>query len=351
MSIARTMARRLFVAIGVFGVLGVYTLGLGTMVVSQAIAQESGPQPIDAAGGGVAADDATVGDRDARAAAGLAAAEADLVAQEPSKEVVASPDSSDAERINVLELLVQGGPMMLPIALMSLVVVTFGIERIFGLRRHRVLPPELIAGLGTLASRQGGFDPRKAYKLCQRCPSSSANVIKAMLLKVGRPHPELERAVSEASQREATKLYANVRWLSLAAAVSPLLGLLGTVGGMILAFHNTANLPTGVDKAEVLAEGIYMALVTTFAGLVVAIPAAVLAHGFEGRIQKVFCELDEILLGLMPQLERFEGRLRVSQKQLAGNGTGGHAADGPTNSGRDTSASDDYLADPAATPK
>ena len=141
-------------------------------------------------------------------------------------------------------------------------------------------------------------------------------MIKTMLLKVGRPHTELEHAVSEANEREAARLYANVRWLSLSAGVAPLLGLLGTVWGMILAFFRTTHLPLGANKADFLADGIYVALLTTFAGLSVAIPAAVLAHLYEGRIQKLFRELDETLLGLMPQLERFEGRLRVSKEQM-----------------------------------
>ena len=69
----------------------------------------------------------------------------------------------------------------------------------------------------------------------------------------------------------------------------------------------------GVNKAEQLAGGIYVALVTTFAGLCVAIPGAVLAHYFEGRIQALFREIDELLLGILPQLERYEGKLRVSR--------------------------------------
>ncbi|HID76829.1 MAG TPA: MotA/TolQ/ExbB proton channel family protein, partial [Planctomycetaceae bacterium] len=218
-----------------------------------------------------------------------------------------------AEQINLLTLLVRGGWLMVPILAMSLVVVTFGLERFLGLRRRKVLPPKFIRALGRLASEPGGLDPRKAYRLCQQYPSSAARVVRACLLKVGRPHGELERAVSETSQREAAKLYTNVRWLSLAAGVTPLLGLLGTVWGMIQAFFATANLPVGANKAEYLAEGIYVALVTTFAGLAVAIPAAVLAHVFEGRIQTLFRELDETLATMLPQLERFEGRLRGAQ--------------------------------------
>lgn len=219
-------------------------------------------------------------------------------------------------KINYLDLMIAGGPLMIPILLVSLLVVTFGVERMMVLRRGKVLPPDLVDGLGRLASQPGGLDPRAAYRLCQKHPSAAANVIRTMLLKVGRPHTEVEHAVAEANEREAARLYSNVRWLSLAAGIAPLLGLLGTVWGMIQAFFVTANLPTGANKAQKLADGIYVALVTTFAGLAVAIPAAILAHWFEGRIQNLFRELDETLLGVLPQLERFEGRLRVHRDQL-----------------------------------
>lgn len=273
-------------------------------------AGEERPQPPDAA---KARDDAKVAEGARAAEAALAAGEEKTAGDE---QMAGEPDAQEPERIRVLKLLFQGGPLMWPILGMSLLMVAFGIERFLGLRRRRVLPPELIAGLGRLARQKGGLDPRGAYRVCQRYPSAAANVIKAMLLKVGRPHTELEHAVSEANNREAARIYANVRWLNLTAGVAPLLGLLGTVMGMIQAFFATANLPTGANKAQTLAEGIYEALVTTAAGLCVAIPAFILAHLFEGRIQRLFRELDETLLGLMPQLERFEGRLRVSKDQV-----------------------------------
>ncbi len=221
---------------------------------------------------------------------------------------------AEIESINIFTLLVQGGAFMIPILLMSLLVVTFTIERFIGLRRIRVLPEALVAGLGQLGGPQGGFDPRKAYKLCQQYPSAAATVVRAMLLKVGRPHSEVEHAVAEASEREANRLYANVRWLTLAAAVAPLLGLLGTVWGMIRAFHDTTQLTPDQNKADYLAEGIYVALVTTLGGLCVAIPAAIFAHHFEGRVQTLFHQIDEMLFNLMPQVERFEGRVRFGRQ-------------------------------------
>ncbi len=87
-----------------------------------------------------------------------------------------------------------------------------------------------------------------------------------MLLKVGRPLSEVEHTVKEASEREATRLYRNVRWLDLASSTSTLIGLLGTVQGMILAFHQLTIIAPGQDRSKALAEGIYVALVTTFAG-------------------------------------------------------------------------------------
>ena len=138
---------------------------------------------------------------------GRAAAEAEaaLSAEEPAAEA-AEDASKESEtpafaEINLLELLVKGGRLMWPIAFMSLMVVAFGAERMLGLRRRKVLPPALIGGLGKLAEQPGGLDPRAAYKLCQQFPSSASSVVKAMLLKVGRPQTELEHTVSEASDR------------------------------------------------------------------------------------------------------------------------------------------------------
>lgn len=261
--------------------------------------------------------DAAAGPTDgAEATDPVALAEEALATEEPPPPSEPPPTSPAPPRMNLLELAVSGGYVMIPIALMSFLVVVFGLERLLGLRRRKVLPPALTGGLAQLSGQRGGLDPAKAYALCQRYPSAAANVIRAMLLKLGRPHGEVEQAVGKASDREASRLYANVRWLNLAAGVAPLLGLLGTVAGMIQAFFVTANLQPGANRADALAGGIYVALVTTFAGLAVAIPAAVLAHLFEGRIQKLVRELDEVILALLPQLERFEGRNRANHDRL-----------------------------------
>ena len=243
---------------------------------------------------------------------GVAAAGADVAAPRTNEATGAAQ-----KQLDLIELVTRGGWVMVPILLMSLVVVAFGIERTIGLRRSKVMPRGLVVQLNRLTTASGEFDPRRAYRVCQQYPSSTASVICAMLLKVGRPHSEVEHAVAQASEREASRLHANVRWLTLAAAIAPLMGLWGTVWGMIHAFFQTANLEAGQNRAVFFADGIYIALVTTLGGLTVAIPAAVLAHFFEGRIQTLFHHVDQLLFRLLPLVERYEGKLRVSNHQLS----------------------------------
>jgi biopolymer transport protein ExbB len=214
------------------------------------------------------------------------------------------------------ELFLAGGVLMWPIVAMSLVVLTFGIERLIALRRSRFVPRGFTAGLSRLAS-EGAFDPRKVYQLCKEHPSAAADVVRAMLDRLGRPLPEIEHAADVTKERDASAMYANIRPISLAVTVTPLLGLLGTVQGMILAFYTTANLEAGANRAAELAQGIYVALITTFAGLCVAIPAAVIAHFLEGRILAGFRRVDGVVAGMLPQFEKYENRGRVTPAQLA----------------------------------
>jgi len=273
-------AARFLLAAAALGILGSATL--------RAAAQEPGPA--------------------GKFAKGEKMAEEALAAKEPETPKKA-PDPraaylAETPEMNLWDMTVAGGPLMVPIGLFSVLVVALGFERAIALRRSNILPRRLIRGLKSLGHQERGIDPGQVYRVCQKHPSSAASVIRALLLKLGRPHSEVREAIREASQREVDRLNGPVRWLNLSAAVAPMLGLLGTVQGMILAFFTTAHLPVGANKAEDLATSIYVALVTTFAGLAVAIPAAVLAHLFNGRILRLFREMDEVLLVLESQIRR-----------------------------------------------
>lgn len=225
-----------------------------------------------------------------------------------------TPAPAVAPSVNLLELLSRGGWLMTPIGVLSVLVVVVAVERAIALRRRRLIPPLLVSGLGDLGRDVEDFDPEAAYRLCQQHPSAAASVVKTLLLKIGRPVSEVQAAVDQACEREAARLLGPVRLLSLSAAVAPLLGLLGTVWGMIESFFATANLPAGVSRADFLAGGIYTALVTTFAGLCVAIPSAILAHLFEARVEFVMLRIEELATALTPHTERYEGKLRVQRE-------------------------------------
>jgi len=221
----------------------------------------------------------------------------------------ASSKSAANTDIDFFDLMIKGGIFMIPIGLVSLTVVTFVFDRWIGLRSGKILPSSLRRSL-VQATRQGDLDPREVYRICGQSTSAAARVLRAMVLKTGRPMPEMQAATSEATQRELDKAYGNVRWLNLSAGIAPLLGLLGTVWGLIRAFHDTTQLTAGQNRADFLAVGIYEALVTTLAGLIVAIPAAVASHYFEGKITRIFGAIEELSSELMMRLECYEGRTR-----------------------------------------
>ncbi|MBX3423704.1 MAG: MotA/TolQ/ExbB proton channel family protein [Pirellulaceae bacterium] len=243
------------------------------------------------------------------------------------------PGSTTPQRVsltgmNFLRLLIDGGALMIPIGLMSLLVLAIALERGLALRRKRLFPTRLRREIRRAVEDEAPLSPPEIYRFAEVFPSSANRVLVDLLSKTGRPVPEMETVLSEGIQREADRLYGNVRWLTMAAAVTPLLGLLGTVWGMIIAFYNTTQLSSGSNRAEFLAEGIYIALVTTLAGLAVAIPAAILAHFFEGRITKNLGIVEVELRRLIPRLEAHEGRTRydinargISARPIATGGT------------------------------
>lgn len=240
-----------------------------------------------------------------------ALADAALAPAPPVEAPDAMPDSAEA----ILELFLKGGWLMAPIVLMSVVVLAVACERMLGLRRGRIRPRKLVDTLRRQID-DGDLDPQRAYNACRRSRSALSRVVIAALSKIGRPHAEVEAAAADALQNEADRMYGNVRTLNLAAAVTPLMGLLGTVWGMIESFFVTANAAEGTDKATALAEGIYVALMTTFAGLAVAIPAAVLAHYFEGRILRSLRRVESLMTVLLPRIEALEEGSRIDLRQL-----------------------------------
>ncbi|TWU26499.1 colicin uptake protein TolQ [Novipirellula galeiformis] len=216
--------------------------------------------------------------------------------------------------IDLLSLISRGGRFMIPIGLMSLLVVALAAERILTLRENKIIPRTLVMELRAISEPAENFNPNIAFHTCNDFPSPAATAIRAMLLRTGQPIGEIENAAKETIQREADGHAAPIRWLNLAAAATPLMGLLGTVWGMIVAFHESTTLTADRSRSEQLSEGIYTALVTTLAGLIVAIPAAMFAQYLENRLAKLFNQIEELAFELAPRMAPLVGRRRLDNQ-------------------------------------
>jgi len=196
----------------------------------------------------------------------------------------------------VWELLQAGGPLMYPIYFCSFLMVTFAIERAISLRRRKVVPPDFVQNLRDLV-RTRPLDSDKVLTYCQANPSPISRIFQTAVKRLGRPLPEIEKAIEDAGAREVRGLRKYTRVLSGVASVAPLLGLLGTVLGMIGAFQEIGGgKPIGAGAGEALAENIYEALVTTASGLSVAIPSLVLYLIITSRIDRLVAEMDDLTM-------------------------------------------------------
>ncbi len=220
----------------------------------------------------------------------------------------ASAPESESKPQSLGGMVVSGGTMNLLffaiLGVFSLRAAAVVLERFFNLREEKVLPVSFCKQLAQLiATPQSTIQPYQA--LCEIYNAPVSRVFKAGVMRVGRPLPEVEKAMEDAAAREMAAIRAKLRPLNVVGNVAPLIGLLGTVVGMIMAFQVSSQ--EGLGKAERLAEGIYLALMTTAAGLTIAIPCLLFASWFAGRAERYFCEIGECLSAVMPSLARMEG--------------------------------------------
>lgn len=207
------------------------------------------------------------------------------------------------EDVTILELLKKGGPIMYPLYLCSIIMVAFGIERAISLRAKKILPPDILEKIRSVTSEEAGdLNSQELLNKIQSNESPIAMVVKAGLRKADRPVPEIEKAFEDAGEKESMTMRRNCRILSTVASISPLLGLLGTVMGMIKAFMTVAAKQEALGRTELLASGIYQALVTTAAGLTIAIPALVLYYIYIEKVERLVSEIDDIAIELVEKM-------------------------------------------------
>ncbi len=185
-------------------------------------------------------------------------------------------------------LIQRGGYVMYPIGICSLVAMWVFIERFWSFRRASVNAAEFTAGIRNLVQNKRITE---AITLCTETPGPVAAVLRTALLSHGLPKEEIEEAIERAARYELPRLEHNLAVIATLARVTPLLGLLGTVTGMIQTFYIIQTNAPFIQPAQ-LAKGIWESLLTTAFGLVVAIPCYVAYDYLTSKVSTFAADMD-----------------------------------------------------------
>ena len=214
---------------------------------------------------------------------------------------------------SLLEIVLSGGwtgfLILLLLMFLSIGAMALALEHVMTIREHVLMPP----GLGEQVRGQlASGNLAAADQACQAQPSFLAFVLRAGLTETDGGWSAVEKSLEDATAEQAARLFRKIEYLSVIGNIAPMIGLLGTVTGMIFAFQEVAA-TQGAARAAELAEGIYMALVTTVGGLIVAIPSLAGFAVFRNRVDQLVAETAYVSLHALSPLKRLRsGRQRTA---------------------------------------
>jgi biopolymer transport protein ExbB len=192
------------------------------------------------------------------------------------------------EQLDYIELVLKGGIIMIPIALLLIIGLYLTIERWLTIRKANKLDANFMANVKDMVA-SGNIAGAK--NLCQRTSTPIARMMEKGISRIGKPMKNIEVAIENTGKLEIYKLEKGLATLATIAGAAPMLGFLGTVTGMINAFFDMAKSGNNVD-INTLAGGIYEALVTTVAGLVVGITAYIAYNLLTASIERVIHKME-----------------------------------------------------------
>jgi biopolymer transport protein ExbB len=230
--------------------------------------------------------------------------------QAPDQQALPSGEASAGDGAKSLGgMIISGGILNVVffgiLGIFSLWAATVVLERVFNLRRDKLLPDAFAKQLAQIVETPQA-NVSRFRTLCEENSAPASRILQAGVARAGRPVPEVEKAMEDAAAREMALLRAKSRPLNVVGSIAPLVGLLGTVVGMIMAFQISSQ--EGLGKAELLAEGIYLALMTTAAGLTIAIPCLLFASWFHARSERYMCDISESMATTMASFAKMENK-------------------------------------------
>lgn len=193
-----------------------------------------------------------------------------------------------AQELSVWELTMNGGWLMIPLALLAIVSVYIFFERFFAINAASRDNSGFMERVKELIKRG---DVESALKVCKDANTPAARMIEKGISRIGRPMNDVLVAIENVGNMEIANLEKGFSWLATTAAGAPMIGFLGTVTGMVQAFYQLAS-AGAQSNVSILSSGIYQALVTTVAGLIVGIIALFAYNFLTSRVNKVMNNLE-----------------------------------------------------------
>jgi biopolymer transport protein ExbB len=193
------------------------------------------------------------------------------------------PAVQEYEKLQLFELAMKGGWVMIPLVVLSIVAIYIFVERFLATKKAALEDASFMSNIRNYI-HEGKIDSARA--LCQANKTPLARMIEKGIMRIGRPLNDISAAIENVGKLEVSKLEKSVAFLSMTAGAAPMIGFMGTVSGMIKAFYNLSMAGNNLDIA-LLSGGIYEAMVTTLSGLIVGIIAYVCYNVIVARIEKV----------------------------------------------------------------
>lgn len=199
----------------------------------------------------------------------------------------------------MFEFLARGGVLMIPLGVCSVLALAIILERSLNLRARKIIQSDILRQVRDLLAESQVAD---AMTLCRRYPSVMGRILLATIANHDREREELRSIVEDAGRQETATLDRNLGALGTIAAISPLLGLTGTVFGMIRVFAIISE--KGIAHPSQLAGGISEALITTATGLVIAIPTLIFYNYFTNKADRLIVEVEKHSYRVVETLKR-----------------------------------------------
>jgi len=211
-----------------------------------------------------------------------------IILQITKQAVTAAAQDSQAESMNLFSLVLKGGPIMIPLAILSVISVYITVERYLTLKKANKLDANFMANIKDMVL-SGNIKGAKA--LCDRTDSPIARMLGKGISRIGKPLQDINTSIQNSGNIEINKLEKLMPTLATVSGAAPMLGFLGTVTGMVTAFYNMSQAGANLT-VSLLAGGIYEALVTTVAGLIIGIFAYIAYNQLTTMIEKIVHQME-----------------------------------------------------------